>query len=241
MDLRRAFSFAFSDAGWLSKAGIGAIISVVPILNFAAVGYEAQVARRVAAGQDAALPAWDDLGTLFLDGIRLGLAQGLLGLPAAGLLCPPLFAAWLLLVTSSEAHPLSGRMPAILLLCGAGTALSLVAWLLLSFISPAMVANFARRGTFAACFDARAIGRLIGTDPKSYLTVVVTLVALGIGAGVVIGPLAAMLSLIPCLGYLAYMLLYGGFLFYMFLVQGHLVGQLLQGTASTALEAADTG
>jgi hypothetical protein len=116
-----------------------------------------------------------------------------------------------------------------------------VAWLLLSFISPAMVANFARRGTFAACFDARTIGRLIGTDPKSYLTVVVTLVALGIGAGVVIGPLAAMLSLIPCLGYLAYMLLYGGFLFYMFLVQGHLVGQLLQGTASTALEAADTG
>jgi hypothetical protein len=238
MDLGRALRFAFEDATWPSKAGIGAILSVVPILNFAAVGYEAEVARRVAAGEGGELPTWDDLGRLFLDGARLGLAQSLVGLPAAGLLCLPLFSAWLLLVTSNEAHPLSERTSIILLLCGAGTALFLVAWLLLSFISPAIVANYVRRGGFAACFDVRAFARLIAGDPGSYLTVVGALAALGVGGAVAIGPLTAMVNLIPCLGYFVYLLVYGGFFFYSLLVQGHLVGQLLQRATANALEAA---
>lgn len=238
MNLGRALRFAFEDATWPSKAGIGAVLSIVPILNFAAVGYEVQVARRVAAGHGGELPAWDDLGLLFLDGARLGLAQSLIGLPAAGLLCAPLLSAWLLLVTSNEAHPLRERTSIIILLCGAGIALFLVAWLLLSFISPAMVANYVRRGGFAACFDVRAFARLIAADPGSYLTAVAALMALAIGGPVAIGPLTVMVNFIPCLGYFVCMLLYGSFFFYSLLVQGHLVGQLLQRATAKALEAA---
>jgi len=241
MNLGRAFRFAFEDAAWSTKAGIGAIISIVPILSFAAVGYEVEVARRVAAGEDGELPTWDDLGSFFRDGARLGLAQAVLTMPAMGLLCLPLFSAWWLLVTSNEAHPLNDRAPAILLICGAGLALFLVAWLVLSFVSPAMVANYVRRGSFAACFDVRAFARLIAADPSGYLTVVAALIAMGIAAAVVIGPLTAILNIIPCLGYLAYMLLYGGFIFYTLLVQGHLVGQLLQTVAAPGPEPAGAG
>ncbi len=232
MNLARAFRFAFEDSAWPTKGGIGAILSVVPILNLAAVGYGAQVARRVAAGQDGELPSWDDLGRYFRDGARLGLAQSLLGLPAAAVLCLPLFVAWLLLLTSNDAHPLNDRTPAILLLCGAGLALFLVAWLLLSFVSPAMVVNYVRRGEFAACFDVRAFAQLISADPRSYTTVVATLMALGVAGPLIVGPLTAMVSFIPCLGYIAYMVALGAFLFYVFLVQGHLVGQLLQAVPS---------
>jgi hypothetical protein len=237
MNLGRAFRFAARDPAWLSKFGVGAVISIVPILSFAGVGYGAEVARRVAAGQDGELPSWDNLGDLFLTGARLGLAQGLLALPAAVFLCLPLFSAWLLLITSDPTHSLDDRMPAVLLICGAGLTLWLAAWLLLSFVSPAMLANFVRRGTFAACFDVRAFARLIASDPKGYMTVVATLIALGIGAAVILTPLTTMFSLIPCLGFFAYVLLYGGFYFYALLVQGHLVGQLLQATAAAAPDA----
>lgn len=231
MDIRRALTFAVADASWLSKGGLGAAISLVPILNVAAIGYGSRVARRVAGGQDSDLPTWDDLGALFREGTPLALAQSLYTLPLAGLLCLPLSSAWLLLPTSGEVEALRDRTPALLLLCGAGLALFLVGWLLLSAISPAIMANYVRVGGFASCFEVRALARLISADPGNYLRAVATLAAVGVGASVVIGPLAAMLSFIPCLGYIAYLLLYGAFFFYALLVQGHIVGQLLRAAA----------
>ena len=166
MDIRRALTFAVADASWASKGGLGAAISLVPILNVAAIGYGSRVARRVAGGQDSDLPTWDDLGALFREGTPLALAQSLYTLPLAGLLCLPLFSAWLLLPTSGEVEALRDRTPALLLLCGAGLALFLVGWLLLSAISPAIMANYVRVGGFASCFDVPALARLISVASR---------------------------------------------------------------------------
>ena len=38
MDISKAFSFQFEDKQWINKLGIGAVISIVPISNFALSG-----------------------------------------------------------------------------------------------------------------------------------------------------------------------------------------------------------
>ena len=37
----------FKDANWLSKILVGALVSLVPILNFAAYGYAVQTTRNI--------------------------------------------------------------------------------------------------------------------------------------------------------------------------------------------------
>ncbi len=56
MKIGEAFSFQFEDIQWPTKLGIGALISLVPILNFAVVGYEVGIVRNVAAGVQEPLP-----------------------------------------------------------------------------------------------------------------------------------------------------------------------------------------
>jgi hypothetical protein len=47
MDIARAFQ----DPEWTERIGLGTVISIVPILNFASVGYEVEIARRVMRGE----------------------------------------------------------------------------------------------------------------------------------------------------------------------------------------------
>jgi len=48
MDIGKAFSFVTEDSDALKKILIGGIISMIPIVNFAAMGYIVEVIRRVA-------------------------------------------------------------------------------------------------------------------------------------------------------------------------------------------------
>ena len=49
MQIGKAFTYPFEDAKWASKLLIGALISVVPILNIAWGGYTCEIIRRVSA------------------------------------------------------------------------------------------------------------------------------------------------------------------------------------------------
>jgi hypothetical protein len=70
-----AVRYPFREQGWAAKAGILALLSFIPILNIAAVGYEVEIARRVAKGESSLLPAWVDLGVHFRGGIGLAIAR----------------------------------------------------------------------------------------------------------------------------------------------------------------------
>ncbi|MDQ8202140.1 DUF4013 domain-containing protein [Pelagicoccus sp. SDUM812003] len=72
----------FSDSTWLKKCAIGAVLSIIPIVNFLVLGYLYQVFAMGKRGREMALPEWDDLKGLFLDGLRF-LVIGLIfaGLP----------------------------------------------------------------------------------------------------------------------------------------------------------------
>src|SRR3989304_6094995 len=51
-----AVRYPFREQGWAGKAGILALLSFIPVLNIAAVGYEVEIARRVAEGGGSARP-----------------------------------------------------------------------------------------------------------------------------------------------------------------------------------------
>src|SRR5215213_7334307 len=90
MDAEQSFSFPFEDKDWASKLGLGASISAVPILSFAWSGYLVEIIRNVMSNAAEPLPAWDDLGKKFNDGIILFGAGLVYALPLLIALCLPL-------------------------------------------------------------------------------------------------------------------------------------------------------
>ena len=59
MDYGKSFSYALEDNDWPTKLGIGALVSIVPILSFAATGYMVQITRNVMDQKPDLLPDWD--------------------------------------------------------------------------------------------------------------------------------------------------------------------------------------
>lgn len=88
MDFGRGLRYPLQDPNWGSKVLIGTLISFVPILNFAATGYVADVTRNIVAGRETPLPEWDRLGENFVRGFLTVVIQFLWALPLLLLLCP---------------------------------------------------------------------------------------------------------------------------------------------------------
>ena len=70
MDFGKAFSFVFEDERWLNKVLIGGLITMVPIVNFATLGYMIKVAQNVAQGNPRPLPEWNEFGEHFSRGLN---------------------------------------------------------------------------------------------------------------------------------------------------------------------------
>ena len=70
----RPFTFVFDDPEWVPKVLIGGLFvlaSFVIVGIFFLLGYMARLMRNVIAGVPRPLPAWDDLGEYFNEGLRL--------------------------------------------------------------------------------------------------------------------------------------------------------------------------
>ncbi len=241
MDVGKSISYIFEDDEWVNKVGVGALIAMVPILNFAGIGYEVRVIRSVARGEARPLPKWDDFGQFFVDGLWLALARLVYALPIFVLMGVP-FVSWLIFVfaaaTTQDEDRIAAFFPFVFLLCGCAFLIMLLYSLTIGVISPAITAQYIRRGAFGACFDVPAILRFIRDNASNYLTVWLMSLAVGLASSAVIAPVGAFLNLIPCLGQLAYVLLLGGVVVMMYAVSGHLVGQLLREDAARAGAAA---
>ena len=74
MDIGKAFTFVFDDEDWITKVLVGALFVLasmvlvgIPFL----IGYSIALMRNVMRGDDKPLPAWDELGEKFKEGILL--------------------------------------------------------------------------------------------------------------------------------------------------------------------------
>jgi hypothetical protein len=225
IQMGEAIRYPFREQGWAGRAALLALLSFIPILNFAAVGYEVEIARRVSAGEGVLLPAWGDLGVHFRRGLPLAIARYLYFLPILVLMALAFVAASATLFAIDTSYEAWSWVFG--LACGGGVLLGVVFGLLVSVVSPAVTVRYLEIGTLAACFDLPAIWGRFRAHPKPHLAVFGWTLTLSLVLGMIVGPASVFLGFIPCLGTLAYPVLIAAMISAVILVLAHLQGQLL--------------
>jgi hypothetical protein len=81
MDLGTAFAYPTKDKNWIVKAIIGAIVSVIPIVNFIAYGFGLRAIKQIVSGNEDSLPEWDNWGEDFVKGLTAWLGGLLYSVP----------------------------------------------------------------------------------------------------------------------------------------------------------------
>jgi hypothetical protein len=237
MDLSRPFKYPFEDERWKEKLGVGCLIYMVPILNFAVIGYGVQVERAVAAGDPRPLPDWNDLGTLFKDGALLTLAYLLYGLPMMLVGLAAVGLAFLVGVAIAAAGSgVAGILTGLAIVVLAGVT-NWIYGFALSFWSPAIAVQYARWGTFGSCFAFGEMTGLIRRNTSNYLTTWGAHFVGRLAMATVLPIVAMFLSIIPIIGSLLTMLAFMAGYLYLALIMAHLYGQLMgedPGEASAA-------
>ncbi len=228
MRISEAFSYQFDDIQWPTKLGVGALISLVPILNFAVVGYEVAIVRNVAAGLHEPLPHWDDFGTKWREGLLLTVAGLVYSLPimiAGAVLLAMLAASGALSQypgTSAAGHALAGSN--VVAVVGFLVLLLLYS-LLLSFLRPIILVLFSKEGTFASCFRFREIARVINRQPGPFFNTWLVIILAGLAIGLVVGFINVVIGWIPCIGWTIGALMAFGTAMYLLTVDGYVFGQ----------------
>jgi hypothetical protein len=203
VDIERSFSYPFEDKEWAPKLGLGAVLGLIPILNFAVSGYMVGIIRNVMSNASEPLPTWNDLGKKFTDGLIIFAANFIYALPMLILLCLPLS----MLAFSGILSGDNDMQDAARALAGIGSVLFfsllclfVIYGLFLSILHPAILVMFAREGTFASCFKLRQMFELISRNAGSFFTAWGISLLTSLGVGLAIGLVNGVISWIPCLG-----------------------------------------
>jgi hypothetical protein len=234
LDIRRALTFLSDDPKGSEKMGLGALIALTPFLNAAALGYQVEVTRRVAQGDEQATPDWTNLQYLWKQGAWLALAYYLYSLPVLFIVFAGmgLGLAGIVLSLQSEAAQTGSSSAApglvIISLFVVIVVTAFVYGLLMSLLRPGILAEYARRGTLGACFDFRALWRFMRQNPAEYLKLWLLDTGLGFILSVPRLLVFFILAWAPLIGPLLGTLVAAGVAFFEFLFSGHLVGQVLR-------------
>jgi len=225
MDIGKAFSYPFEDDEWLSKLFLGAIVSAVPILNFAWTGYTVDIVRNVSDGVSLPLPDWSDFGDKFVKGFLIWAAGLIYSLPALIIACLPL--GFLTLPAILEGSDLSDTFISVFAGIGIFLICLLVLYLLvLSFYFPAVYINFARKGTFGSCFEIGEIIKIVSNNTSEYLTAWLISIVGAILVGIIIAVAIGLLGWILCIGWIIAWLISAIGSVYMYVIFSHLFGQV---------------
>jgi hypothetical protein len=232
MDIGQSFTYIADDENWVQKIGLGAVIGMVPILNFATFGYQVKIARNVAQGEERLLPAWDDLGTYFVDGLRLIAAMFVYMLPAIliyMLAFGGVFAFSFAADSGTYDPSRSGSFLEMLPLMAMGLSMmcimpySLLIWILY----PMFFIQIARRGTVKSCFDFREMWSLVRAQPVNYIIVLAIMFGLYMVISFALMPVYLVAAFIPCIGFIFTMMISGAVMILVGAVSGHLEGQFI--------------
>ena len=232
MDIGKSFSYPFEDKEWLSKLFLGAIVSVIPILNFAWTGYTVDIVRNVIDGVSLPLPEWSDFGNKFVKGFLIWAAGFIYALPALVLGCLPI--GLLVIPASTEGSNISDTLLSVFTGVGILLACLIVLYsLALSFYFPAVFINLARKGTFGSCFEIGEIIKIISQNTSKYLTAWLVSIVGGVVVGIVVSLLSIVLWVIPCIGWILMWLISALSSVYLFTLYAHLFGQVVAPEATS--------
>jgi hypothetical protein len=150
LDFGRALKFVTEDPDWIKKILIGGaamLLSILVVGSILVSGYWVRLIQRAARGEARPLPEWDDLGGLFMDGLR---AVGIYLAHVLVVMLPLGLAALALVLIGGDFARLSGGSgmeDAMSELTGVGIfglyGLFWIAMLLLMLYLPAALTRFA--------------------------------------------------------------------------------------------------
>lgn len=230
MDISKSFSYQFEDKQWISKLGITALITLVPILNFALAGYMVGLMRNVMDNSSEPLPNWDDLGKKFIDGLILAAARLIYLLPLIIIFMPIIIIAFSGIISGNKNLQDVGKLMAGaggILLVGVICLLVIYAFAL-SVVFPVIEIIFARKGTFASCFNLREAYDLISRNSGPFFTAWLVYIVSALVIGFAFGIIGALLGWIPCLGWIVSIVLTLGSSIYILTIFAYLFGQFGQ-------------
>jgi hypothetical protein len=167
----RGFGFVFEDPDWIKKiliGGVFAFLSSLLIGAFFVGGYALRVIQRTARAEPLPLPDWDDLGGIFVDGVKVvGLSLVYSLVLALVISCPVGVMAGLGVMLGESDSGAAGAAITITMLVFYAfvTLLSL----LLAVYLPAALLRMALTGRFGAGFELTTNLSLIGRNLVSYL------------------------------------------------------------------------
>lgn len=215
MNFKNALRYPFQDAGWLPKVLVGTLIMLVPILNFVALGFLADVVRNVSQGRETPMPTWDDFGGLFTRGFFMLLVQLLWSLPLLILACPMI---GIIVLTGAASGDEPGA--AFFLVLGCSMVLLIAIAIVIGPFMLAAQARYAATQQFAAAMPGPVVG-LVRANARPWIIAYLFNLALNAVIGVLALPLAITIIGIILLFPLA---------FYQVLALAHWQGQALRQT-----------
>ena len=225
MDFGKAFGFVFEDEEWVTKVLLGALISLIPIFGqFAVIGYAIAVVRNVMAGESRPLPAWENLGQYFGDGLMLWVATLIYALPLLILICPVAL-VWILPALAGEQEELVGVLAGVSGLVAAGLGcLAMLYGILLWLLRPVLRIRYAETGEIGACLRFGEVFRYLFDNLGNILVSQFLVWLAGLVLVSVVGGLSLGLLVLPISFWLA-------------VFSGHLYGQIIQQAGMVAPEA----
>jgi hypothetical protein len=214
MDIGSSFSYMFQDKDWIKKILIGGVVGIIPILNFAAIGYVIQIIRNVREGQTLPLPEWDEFGKYFMDGLWIFLIFLVWSIPIILVACLQGVGTAVIAEANEQAANAYGIVSACF------TCLIVLWSLVIAAVGPAIMVRFAEVGEFMVGFQFSEILGIIRANVGNYIIVILLIWLAG---------LIASLGVILCVVGVIFTQ------FWSYLVAGNLMGQLAAQQPSTEL------
>lgn len=185
MDFGKAFSYVFEDQDWLKKVGLGGLIAIVPVLNFAVAGYGVEVLRRVVNNDPKPLPEWDDLGGKLVKGLIVTVIQFIYMIPIWLVSCAMQVAVTAVGGVSQSGSSSSGDTmgAAMVAITSCFSCLMLIYGVFVGVILPAVIGNYAIKDQFGAAFRFGEVFGLVQKNLGLYVMVYLISIVAGLVAG----------------------------------------------------------
>lgn len=221
MDINRAFRFVFEDRQWISKVLIAILLSLFAWLIVPALfvtGYMIAIIRRVMNGDPEPLPEWTDWGKLLKDGFFYTVAVLIYTLPFIVLLMIGIgMTIGFGNLGNSDLAALGATGSGLFVAC-----LGLLFFVALLFLAPAIAIQYAIKDDFGSCFRFGEVFDII----RDHLADILIVFLVTLAAAFALSLIGGVLSIVPCLGWIAAAALSLAAGPYITMVTGHLYGQI---------------
>ena len=166
MEFGKAFVYQFEDQEWLKKLGIGALLLLIPLLGQLWIaGWSLEITKRVIRRDPQPLADWDDFGGYLVRGFLVFIIGFVYALPiilvstCVSVLFPSAFDPSASNEVATSAWIVFACVNCVIILYS----------ILLAFIIPAALGNYAVKEQFGAAFRFGEVWGLVRAAPGAYI------------------------------------------------------------------------